>query len=223
MITRPWVLLFVLLCVSSASAERTCRILFLSAPNGAPAKMHLFDGKESQEVILARRNLSPVYKVPAGPLRLQLLPEPFHSVETLPAGAPSVVISEKTGDFYLLIASDPANQVAQVKMAMVPASSRSLSDGDLLWFNLDKVKVAGKLGDRKLMLGPGEIKRIESPIAEKGAYPVDLHYMKEGSDHVHPICSTKWRHDPQSRNLVFVVREPGRAAPVIYSFRDSRR
>ena len=37
----------------SARPVRTCRVLFLSAPDKAPAKPYLFDGKSSSEMALA--------------------------------------------------------------------------------------------------------------------------------------------------------------------------
>ncbi len=215
-------LLLLPLLGSMALAERTCRILFLAAPQGAPTQLHLFDGKESREVTLTRKNLSPVYELPSGALKLQLLPQAFESLEKLPAGAPSVMIPEHLGHFYLLIGSDPNNQVAPVQMRVIAADDKGLKDGDMLWFNLTQFKVAGELEDKKLVLEPGDIKRIEAPIDERGAYAVDLFYKRDGSEHVHPVCSTKWRHDPRSRSLVFLMTIPGRQAPVAYSFRDAR-
>lgn len=223
MMTRIFILIALSISLSSAFAERTCRILFLGAPNGAPSSMHLFDGTKSQEVVLPRRNLSPVYKVPAGPLKLQLLPEPFQSAELLPPGAPSAIVPESINDFYLLLSSDPDNQVAPVKMKVVAANSKGLRAGEMLWFNLTQDRIAGRLGKQKLALNPGDIKRIMAPMRGKGAYPIDLYYKRNGSDHIHPICQSKWRYDPNSRSLVFVMKEANRAAPVVYSFRDSRR
>lgn len=222
MITRIHILLALSLSLSPVFAERACRILFLAAPNGAPISMHLFNGIDSQEVALPRRNFSPVYKVPPGPLKLQLLPKPFESVELLPAGAPSVIVPEDVNDFYLLLASDPENKVAPVKMIVVAINSKGLSDGEMLWVNLTKKKVAGLLGKQKLVIHPGEMKRVMAPMNERGAYSVDLFYKKDDDEHVYPICQTKWRYDPSSRSLVFVMEDVNRIAPVVYCFSDSR-
>jgi len=206
-----------------SKGARTCRILFLSAPHGAPTKLHLFDGVKSQEVELPRRNFSPVYKLPAGKLKLQLIPDAFQTEELLPAGAPAVIVSEEVNDLYLLVFSDPSNKVTPVKMEAVNANNNRLGEGEMLWFNLTNDLIYGKLGSRKVALKPGESKSVGAPMRERGAYPVELFYKRQGSEHIHPICHTKWRFRPASRSLVFVLMEPYRKAPMIYSFRDLRK
>ena len=56
------------------NADRTCRILFLGAPDKAPEKLQLFDGAASREVELPRMSFSPVYQLRSGAGALALLP-----------------------------------------------------------------------------------------------------------------------------------------------------
>ena len=116
-------LLFLIPCAAFAqqAPERTCRILFLDGPDDAPEKLQLFDGAKCREVDLPRMNFSKVYQLPAGALRLWLLPAPPADPAKLPPGAPAVAVAEGVTDFYLLVTSDPANTVAPVRMQVINA------------------------------------------------------------------------------------------------------
>jgi predicted TIM-barrel fold metal-dependent hydrolase len=57
----------------------------------------------------------------------------------------------------------------------------------------------------------------------KGDYPVNLDFLIKGDDFVHPRGETRWRHDPRSRSLDFVISEKKRRAPRVFSFYDCRQ
>lgn len=221
---KRFLLLIPLLAATALAAtpQRTCRVLFLEAPGDAPEKLQLFDGKESREVELSRMNFSPVYKLPPGPLQLWLLPTPLTDRSNVPPGAPTVTISETMVDFYLLVSSDPANTVAPVRMQVINVGEDRLKRGQMLWFNLSRNTVGGTLGSVKLSLAPNARAVTDAPVEGNRDYPIKLGFLMPDNPQVYPLCETRWRHDPMSRNLAFVIPKEGSRSPRVVTFSDYR-
>ncbi len=214
--------LLIFITLAEDISARTCRIVFLNRQANAPKQLYLFDGTEVREVKLPRMNLSPVYKLPDGNLNLRFFLREPADLENVEPGAPSVKMPEATKDIYLLVTSDPENKVAPIKVQAVSADSAQLSRGQMLWFNLTQKRVGGKVGSEKLDMQPQTGKRVAEPRKDKGDYLVELYFTVKGDEHVHPICVSRWRHDPRSRSLVFIANEGKRRAPIIFSFSDFR-
>jgi hypothetical protein len=204
------------------SPKHTCRILFLDAPDDAPDTLHLFDGVESREVDLPRMNLSKIYQLRSGPLKLSLLPAPPADPAKIPAGAPSVSVAEGITDFYLLVSSDPANTVAPVRMQLINAGSERLKPGQMLWFNLTRNRVGGTVGSQKLIIEPAARLTLDPPAGGDLEYPVDLSFRIPGDDRPYPLCETRWRHNPRSRSLAFIIAGQGVRTPRVLVFPDYR-
>jgi len=215
------ILIFLVAMAGNASG-RTCRIVFLNGPDGPPESLQMFDGAAFQEVELPRMNLSPVYKLPEGDLNLRFFSSPPGDPTKLPEGAPAVKVLEAMTDFYLIVTSDPKNEIAPVRVQAVSADSTQLGRGEMLWFNLTEKRVGGVIGSEKLDIKAGDRKVVGEPRSGRGDYPAELYFRIEGDDFIHPLCETIWRHDPRSRSLVFVINEGGRRVPRIVSFSDFR-
>jgi len=215
-------LLLPLSAQEEAGQTRTIRILFLNAPDNAPRTVHLYDGQRSQEVQLPRMNLSPIYQVPAGPLKLRMVATAVEDPELLPAEAPSVEISESIGDAYLFCVSDPANPVVPVRMNVLDAGKEKFRNGQMLWSNLTTHEISGVMGDAELALPPLGTAIVDAPTSESGSYPVDLSYKTKDDQGPKPLCQTRWMHDARSRHLVLVFDEPDRRLPRILGFPDFR-
>ena len=204
----------------SANKFRTVRILFINAPQTAPKTAHLHDGKSSQVVELPRMNLSAIYKVPAGPLNLRLLDKVIEDPKQIPANAPMALIPETMGDAYLFCISDPANASVPLRMVAVDAGKEKFRDGQMMWFNLTPHAIGGILGKEKLKLQPNGMVLVDAPVNGPDSYPAVISYIIKGDERVHPICETRWLHDPKTRQLVFVFTETGRRLPRILGFAD---
>lgn len=201
---------------------RTCRILYLHAPAGAPTKLHLFDDKTSQEVDLPRMNLSKPYTMPPGRLNLRMVSKPVANPIKLPENAPNVVIPANMRDFYLLVSSNPKNTVAPVHMQVINAKTARFSNGQILWLNISPHLVKGMVGSQKIRLPPRSRRIMKSPARKRENYPVDLSFMITGDKRTHPLCETSWLHDPRSRMIAFVFTEKGRRTPRVLAFPDFR-
>jgi len=222
---RITLLIFSLLSLAASAQEtvtRSCRIIFLKAPEDAPRTLQLFDGTSSQEVELPSMNFSEVYQVAPGAINLRLLREAPAKPEKIDPAAPGAKVADEVTDFYLLVASDPANPVAPVRMSVVNAGQEIFKNGQMLWFNLSDKSVGGQIGRQRLAIAPNARSILDAPAGETGDYNVNLAFYMPGDEKLHPLCETKWRHDPASRTVLFVVNEEGSRTPRVLGFPDRR-
>lgn len=210
------------LALGQSPAKHTCRILFLDGPDSAPDTLHLFDGTASREVELPRMNFSQVYELKPGNLVLRLLPEAVDDPEQVPPGAPSARIPAAVTDFYLLVTSDPGNAVAPVRLQVINANADRLKRGQMLWFNLTGNTIGGTVGSEKLVIQPNARTILDPPARTNTNYPVNLAFRIPGKEHLYPLCETRWRHDPRSRSVAFVITKPGVRTPRVMVFPDYR-
>ncbi len=227
---RSLLLLLLLSLVASAAApsHRTCRILFLSAPEDAPKTLFLFDGVATQEVELTRMGFSPIYEVSPEAVALALLAAPLPApaapgaAPAIPAGAPTVKLATEITDCYLIVASDPANKVAPVNFQIIDADRVKFQLGQMLWFNLTDSKVGGIVGSRNFLIEPGARLVLDPPATRMEDYHVNLHYAAPGKKRPEPLCETNWSHDPRSRSVFFIFQPAGSVIPRIQGFPDFR-
>jgi hypothetical protein len=204
----------------STRPGRTCRVLFLSAPDKAPAKSYLFDGKSSTEITLPTKNFSEVYPLPAGNITVSLVPRPFAEKEVPPAGTPSIQIPESIKDCYLLVAHEPESGTLRIQM--VNANAETFKAGQMLWFNLTPHVVGGSLGGRTINIKPQSRQIVDAPAKGFESYKVKLGYMSAEAKRAEPLSSTLWRHNPAARSVVIVFMRPETTVPRIVSFYDER-
>ena len=223
-----WLMPLPALAQAQPEAPRTCRLLFVGVPKEVPAKLFLFDGTNVHPVEAGRMSFSPVYRLPAGHIRIALLssPPPIPAAGQLaseiPNLAPSAAIPESTTDFYLFLSSDPTNPVLPLKIQVVNAGMTEFSQGSMLWFNLTENTVGGILGSKKLRIAPHSRIILEPPTANSEDYYVNVHYVRPGENHSEPLCETRWQHDPRSRTVFFVLKDSSRASPRILGISDFR-
>ncbi len=225
-------LLLLILSLAATAAQkstRTCRILFIAAPESALKTLHLFDGRTTQEVELTRMGFSPIYKISPEAVSLALLSTvpPTTTTATsaaaaVPAGAPTAGIAASIRDFYLIVCSDPANQVAPVKMQVIDADAANFKPGQMLWFNLTQNTVGGYVGTQKLAINPKSRLILEAPADRLAEYHVNIGFVAPGKERREPLCETNWFHDPRSRSVLFILQTPGSIIPRIQGFPDFR-
>ena len=204
-----------------AVKDRSCRVIFLQRPNGAPEVAHIFDGEISHKVLLSTRNLSPVIKLPGGEvdLLLGMTIDPVLDPENFPTGAPTVKIPATFTNFYLVVVSDLKNKVFPVKMMLVNASDTNLKAGQTLWINFTDQAIGGNLGKEKLKL-PAKSKLIsEAPLRKSGYYLAEFFYQPNSKSKFLPVMRKSWWFDAKSKNIGFVVNT-GAKLPKIFTLRD---
>jgi hypothetical protein len=202
--------------------KRTCRILFLNPPADAPKKVILFDGTTSQTVELPEMNFSDVYQIAGGETSIRLLQTPVVKAEEIPAAAPGSKVAESIEDFYLVLSSDPSNTVVPVKMQVIDAGSQKFRKGQMMWYNLSPYPVGGQLGSQKLAMKGQSRAIIDAPASGNEPFDVHLTYTLPDDPKFHPLCQTKWVHDPRSRMVMFVYGGGGKTPPELVGFKDFR-
>ncbi len=211
-----------ILTAAESKGPRTCRLLFLGAPENAPEKLQLFDGKNSQEVDLPKMNLSQVYHLPAGALTLRMLSAAPASPEDVSPDAPMAVIPEAMMDFYLLINTDSTNKIAPVKIQVIDADSTKFKKGQMMWFNLTEYSVGGQVGGEELAMKANTRVILNAPAGKTEDYNVKLTYVMPGERQFNPLFEGKWTYDSRTRTILFVFTEPGARAPRVLGFDDYR-
>lgn len=215
-------LLLTLPAIAQEKGPRTCRILFMNPPPDAPQKIFLFDGVASQEVELPGMNFSDVYKVAGGDTAIALLRAPVVAAKDIPAGAPVGKLAAAVVDFYLVVTSDPNNKVVPLKLQIIDAGSEKFKRGQMMWYNLTPNSVGGQLGSQKLAMKGQSRAIIDAPAKGNEAFTVNLSYLIPNDPQFHPICDTKWLHDPRARMVMFVYGGEENTAPQVVGFKDFR-
>ena len=93
----------------------------------------------------------------------------------------------------------------------------------MLWFNLTANRVGGRLGTTGLDLAPNSRLITGPPVARNEDFQVNLSYRMPGNERLYPLCETKWRHDPVSRTVLFVIPQQGNRTPRILGIPDCRQ
>ena len=140
----------------------------------------------------------------------------------IPPAAPGVAVAEGLGDFHLIVTSDPAKMIAPVRMQVINAGADKLKSGQTLWFNLTNTTVGGTVGSEKLVIQPNSRVILDQPSGINQDYPVNLTFRLPGDERLYPLCETKWRHDPRSRSVAFIIAEKGVRTPLVMVFPDFR-
>lgn len=199
--------------------DRTCRIIFLERPKGAPEKAQLFDGTTSREIRFSTMNLSEEIKLPGDALMLGMTADLVSDPENFPEGAPTVKIPAKVTDFYLVVVSDLKNKILPVRMLLVDASDGELDTGETLWINFSSYNIAGKLGKETLKI-PAKAKVIgKAPLSASGYFKASFLYQPNSKSKYLPVMKKSWWFDATSKNLGFIINTGGKL-PKIFTLRD---
>lgn len=212
----------ILASAQTKAAKRSCRLVFLNPAADAPKKLFLFDGVSSQLVALPSMNFSDVYQIAPGDTSVALTPTAVSKPEEIPPGTPIKKLPPDITDFYLIVASDPANKVSQVQFQVVDAGSQKFKKGQMMWFNLTANSVGGQIGSQKLALKGQSRAIVEAPALRDEAFDVKIGYAIANEPRIYPICQTKWVHDSRSRIVMFVHGGEDNSTPQIEGFTDFR-
>lgn len=202
-------------------AKRTCRILYIANSSETINRAYLFDGTTSQKVPLPKMNFSEVIELPAGELKLGLLPEPGNASESFPESAPAVNLTNKVTDFFLLVTGDPDNPYLPVKLTLIDISNNRLKPGETLWINYTNNRISAVLGEDELTIPPMKRAICRPSLEKSGYYKAAFTYQREADGDFLPIMRKSWWHDSSSKNLGFIVQTSARL-PKIFTIRDHR-
>lgn len=205
-----------------ASTSRSLRLLYVQAPDDAPAAVFLVAGKEAKEIDLPRLSLSTKrLALPAGPVRVYAATKAPTKADPLPADAPFVDIPDGMNDPLVVILPLGGTGPLAFRMLPVEFSRTKAPEGAVLWFNLSARTVFAKLGAVQATVAPRQ-SVVQTPPGRNGdVYHVLIDVSPEAgeTDNV-PLMRSSWVKEPGQRHLLFVVPDPSRKVPRIVAVPD---
>jgi len=209
------------LIVPTMAQERSVRAVFFKRPPEMPETAVLYHPATSIEVKLPPMNLSDPVTIPAGDQVFAILPQAPQAGEPIPPGAPQIKVPAAWQRVILLFFPDPGNKVFPVRVLPVDASLDKFKPGDLLFYNLSTAEVGGTLGEAKFRIASGKSAIVKPSRTDSGDYPVVIDCLLPGDSRPRPLCRTTWRHDPETRQLLFIVNADDRPVPRIWSIPET--
>jgi hypothetical protein len=217
---RPFVL-FLTCLVAVVSAQegsaRSLRLLYVQAPDDAPASLFLVAGKEIKEVDLPRLSISTKrLALTTGTVRVYAASKAPTKDEPLPANAPFVDIPDGMNDPLVVLL--PTGEAGPLAFRMLPVefSRTKAPEGAVLWFNLSGRTLYSKLGTAQAIVAPRQT-AIQLPPGKPGdVYHVLVDVAPEqGEEESVPLMRSSWVKEPGQRHLLFIVPDPDRKVPRI--------
>jgi len=207
----------VVAAAQEASSARSLRLLYVQAPDDAPAAIVLVVGKEAKEIDLPRLSVSTTrLSLPAGPVRVYAATKAPTKAEPLPADAPSVDIPEGMSDPLLVLL--PSGGAGPLAFQMLPVEfARSKApEGAVLWFNLSPRTIFAKLGSGQAVVAPRQTGIVVPPGKPGDVYHVLVDVgPDQGETENVPLMRSSWVKEAGQRHLLFVVPDPSRKVPRI--------
>ena len=210
-----------LLVVGSSGLQgREIRTIYLPGGCDLIPKAYLVGKETSIKVELPTRNLSSPVSLPKGDLILAALPSPPTEEGEIPRGAPQVKIPESWTRCILIFLGDRGNSVFPVRVMVVNASNEHFPVGSTIIYNLSNTTILGQFGKKQVRLEPGKSKSFSAPIDKFGGYPVAIDCLPRGEQKPRAVCRSFWQHDPESRQILFVIPQEGTVLPRVWGVLD---
>lgn len=183
-------------------------------------KAYLVGQGAAIEVELPTRNLSSPVSLPKGDLILAALPSPPAEEGEIPRGAPQVTIPESWTRCILIFLGDRGNSVFPVRVMVVNASNDHFPVGSTYIYNLSNTTIHGQFGKKQVHVEPGKSKSFSAPIDKFGGYPVGIDCLPRGEQTPRAVSRSFWQHDPESRQILFVIPQEGTVIPRVWGVLD---
>jgi hypothetical protein len=214
---RPFSLLC-LVAVASLGA-RSVRLLYVEAPEDAPAALHLVVGKDVTRLDLPRLAISSgTAQLPSGATRIHLAERAPTRREPLPVDAPHVDIPAGDRDVLLVLMPGGRPGPLGFKAQAIDFSPARLPEGSVLWMNLSRCTLEARLGSSQARVAPGQSRVLVPQVSGGSTYPVFVDLAPAaGEAEPQPLLRATWMRDPGRRQLLFVLDDPDRAVPRIVS------
>jgi len=209
-----------LFCATAGLHARELTAIYLPGTAGTIPKAHLIGASGVLEVELPQRNLSPTVKLPKGDLLLAALASPPPVGEKVPAGAPRVSIPASWERCILVFLGDEQNTVFPVKIIPVNASQMNFPKGNTLMFNLSNSSILAQFGKERIQLEAGKSGSFGAPIQGFGSYPVGIDCILRGESKHRAVCRSIWQHDPEVRQILFIIPQQDNAIPRVWGVVD---
>lgn len=223
-ISRPHaVFLSVFLSISSMipGHGREIRTLLVPGKDDAPEKVFLADKTSIIELELPQRNLSVEQELPNGDLLMAALSKAPVEPAEIPEGFPIVKIPAGWQRCLLIFIPDEGNPAFPYRAIPFDISASKLALGETMVLNLSDTVVSVRLDKERGLVAPAETTTIAAPRPDFGAFPVEIDRLIKGEQKPRAIFRSMWQHDPEARQILFVIPQEGSKTPRIWGLPDT--
>jgi hypothetical protein len=214
---------FLLICwagfvaAQDSQSARSLRLLYVQAPEDAPASVFLVSGEGGKEVDLPRLSISSKrMALTTGSVRVFAATKAPTKAQPLPADAPFVDIPKGMNDpLVVLLPTDGAGPLA-FRMIPVDFARTKAPEGAVVWLNLSTQTLTSQLGSSRATIAPRR-SVMQMPSGKTGdVYPVSVVLASEhGETEGLPLMKSSWVKEPGQRHLLVIVPDPNRSVPRI--------
>ena len=224
---RPFVLLLIgwalVVSAQDSATARSLRLLYLQAPEDAPAHVFLVVGKAGKEIDLPRLSISTKrMELPAGVVRVYAATKIPSKANPLPADAPFADIPGGMNDpLVVLLPTGGAGPLA-FRMMPVEFARTKAPEGAVVWLNLSTRAITSQLGSSRAVVAPRQAV-IQLPSGRTGeVYPVSVALAPDpGETEGVPLMKSSWVKEPGQRHLLVVVPDDRRNVPRVIDIPES--
>ena len=156
---RPFIFLLtgwlVVASAQDSTTTRSLRLLYLQAPEDAPAYVFLVVGKGGKEIDLPRLSISTNrLALPAGVIRVYVATKAPSKDNPLPPDAPFTDIPAGMNDpLVVLLPTGGAGPLA-FRMLPVEFARTKAPEGAIVWLNLSTRAITSQLGSSRAVVAP---------------------------------------------------------------------
>jgi hypothetical protein len=224
---RPFIFLLtgwlVVASAQDSTTTRSLRLLYLQAPEDAPAYVFLVVGKGGKEIDLPRLSISTNrLALPAGVIRVYVATKAPSKDNPLPPDAPFTDIPAGMNDpLVVLLPTGGAGPLA-FRMLPVEFARTNAPEGAIVWLNLSTRAITSQLGSSRAVVAPRQAV-IQLPSVRTGdVYPVSVVLAPDqGETEGVPLMKSSWVKEPGQRHLLVVVPDDRRNVPRIIDIPES--
>ncbi len=218
---RPFVCLLAcwaaIVPAQDAATSRSLRLLYVQAPEDAPAHVFLVVGKGGKEIDLPRLSFSSKRLVIMdGNVRVYAAIKAPTKAQPLPVDAPFADIPKGMNDPLVVLL--PTGGVGPLAFRMIPVefARTKAPEGAVVWLNLSTHPLTSQLGGSRVSVAPRQAV-IQLPSGKTGeVYPVSVVLAPEhGETEGVPLMKSSWVKEPGQRHLLVIVPDPNRSVPHI--------
>jgi hypothetical protein len=214
---------FLLICwagvvaAQDSQSARSLRLLYVQAPEDAPASVFLVSGEGAKEIDLPRLSISSKrMALTAGNVRVFAATKAPTKTLPLPADAPFVDIPKGMNDpLVVLLPTGGAGPLA-FRMLPLDFARTKAPEGSVVWLNLSTHTLTSQLGSSRATIAPRR-SVMQMPSGKTGdVYPVSVVLAPEhGEIEGLPLMKSSWVKESGQRHLLVVVPDPNRSVPRI--------
>jgi hypothetical protein len=224
---RPFVFLLIgwgaVASAQDSATTRSLRLLYLQAPEDAPAHVFLVVGKGGKEIDLPRLSISTNrLSLPAGVIRVYAATKAPSKDNPLPPDAPFAHIPASMSDpLVVLLPTGGAGPLA-FRMLPVEFARTKAPEGAVVWLNLSTRAITSQLGSSRAVVAPRQTV-IQMPSGKTGdVYHVSVVLAPDqGETESVPLMKSSWVKEPGQRHLLVVVPDDRRNVPRIIDIPES--